>query len=295
MLAFQSVSNVAQLLVSKKTLHKIAIVSFVVSANILLGCAGKSRDVDLKAYNDTENSPDVLYNQALANLKSGNFHEASRKFEIINQLHPYTELARRSILMGIFSYYRQNKYDEAANMAQRYIVLYPASSDAAYAYYIIGLSHFRQIPDVTRDQEDARRAISAMKEVINRYPTSEYAIDAKSKIRFAREQLAGKEMQIGRYYLERAQYIAAIRRFRLVVEEYFNTNQLEEALYRLSEANYAIGLVSEAKMAAYVLGQNYPNGRWYTDAVKLLKKGGLNPQEDKSGWMSLLPNTKNKK
>jgi len=269
-----------------KIFHTALLAGVVVAAGLLGGCAGKNKDVDLNAYANTIDPPDVLYNQALANLEGGRLGEASKKFEAIDRQHPYTEWARKALVMGAFTYYRQSKYDEAVNMARRYIALYPTSDDAAYAYYIIGLAYFRQIPDVTRDQKDTRRAIDAMQEVIDRYPKSEYVADAKTKIRFAREQLAGKEMQIGRYYLERAQYLAAIKRFRLVVEEYSNTNQIEEALYRLVEANYAIGLVSEAQTAAYVLGQNYPQSRWYADAFKLLQKSGLSPQEDKGVWLS---------
>lgn len=269
-----------------KAVHNALIAGMIAAAGLLAGCASKDKDVDLNAYVNTIDPPDVLYNQALANLEAGRLAEASKKFAAIDQQHPYTEWARKALVMGAFANYRQDKYDEAVNMAKRYIALYPTSNDAAYAYYIVGLAYFRQIPDVTRDQKDTRRAIAAMQEVVDRYPRSEYVADAKAKVRFAREQLAGKEMQVGRYYLERRQYLAAIKRFRLVVEEYSNTNQIEEALYRLVEANYAIGLTPEAQTAAYVLGQNYPGSRWYSDAYKLLRKGGLSPQENRGGWLS---------
>lgn len=277
-----------------KVFYNAALAGVIAGTAVLSGCAGKNKDVDLNAYVNSIDPPDVLYNQALANMEGGRFSEASKKFAAIDQQHPYTEWARKSLVMGAFTYYRQNKYDEAVNMAKRYIALYPTSQDAAYAYYIIGLSYFRQIPDVTRDHKDTRRAISALQDVVDRYPKSEYVSDARTKIRFAREQLAGKEMQIGRYYLERGQYLAAIKRFRGVVEEYSNTNQIEEALYRVVEANYAIGLTSEAQTAAYVLGQNYPESLWYADAYKILQKGGLNPQEDKNGWLSAIFRSKKK-
>jgi len=272
----------------------IAVAGIIAGASLMTGCAGKSKDVDLNAYVNTIDPPDVLYNQALANLEEGRLGEASRKFEAIDRQHPYTEWARKALVMGAFTYYRQSKYDEAVNMAKRYITLYPTSDDSAYAYYIIGLAYFRQIPDVTRDQKDTHRAIDAMQEVIDRYPKSEYVSDAETKIRFAREQLAGKEMQVGRYYLERTQYLAAIKRFRIVVEDYSNTNQIEEALYRLVEANYAIGLTTEAQTAAFVLGQNYPQSQWYADAFRLLQKGGLSPREDEGGWLSKVFQAKKK-
>jgi outer membrane protein assembly factor BamD len=188
--------------------------------------------------------------------------------------------------MAAFTNYRQGNYEEAVSMAKRYNTLYPTSPESAYAYYIIGLSYFRQIPDVTRDQAASRRAIAAMQEVVDRFPDSEYTDDAKTKIRVARDQLAGKEMQVGRYYLERKEYLAAIKRFRGVVEEYSNTRQVEEALARLVEAYYALGLTSEAQMAASVLGKNFPDSRWYKDSYKLLQSGGLEPRENGGSWLA---------
>ncbi len=264
----------------------LLITSMVATTALIAGCADKDKALDLNAYVDTIESPDVLYNQALANLEAGRLNEAAKKFEAIDRQHPYTEWARKSLVMGAFTNYRQSKYDEAVNMARRYISLYPTSQEAAYAYYIIGLAYFRQIPDVTRDQKDTKRAVAAMQELVDRYPNSEYVTDAKDKIRFGREQLAGKEMQVGRYYLERRQYLAAINRFKAVVQEYSNTNQIEEALYRLVEANFALGIIPEAQTAAAVLAQNYPDSKWYADAYKLLQKAGHSPQENSGSWIS---------
>jgi len=256
------------------------------STVFVAGCSKKNNDIDLSAYVETIDKPDVLYNEALANLDAGRLGEASKKFAAIDQQHPYTEWARKALVMGAFTNYKKGDYDEAVNTAKRYIALYPTSSEAAYAYYIIGLSYFRQIPDITRDQKDTKRAIAAMEEVVDRYPNSEYVADAKTKIRFCREQLAGKEMQIGRYYQERKEFLSAIKRYRSVVEEYSNTNQIEEALYRLVETNYALGLTSEAQTAASVLGRNYPDSPWYRDAYKLLQRGGVSPHENKGSWIS---------
>ncbi|WP_410004264.1 outer membrane protein assembly factor BamD [Bartonella sp. HY328] len=264
----------------------LLITSMVATTALIAGCADKDKDLDLNAYVDTIESPDVLYNQALANLEAGRLKEASKKFEAIDRQHPYTEWARKALVMGAFTNYRQANYDEAVNMARRYISLYPTSQEAAYAYYIIGLAYFRQIPDVTRDQKDTKRAVAAMQELVDRYPNSEYVADAKDKIRFGREQLAGKEMQVGRFYLERHQYLAAINRFKTVVQEYSNTNQIEEALYRLVEANFALGIIPEAQTAAAVLAQNYPDSKWYADAYKLLQKAGHSPQENTGSWIS---------
>ncbi|BBL53147.1 outer membrane protein assembly factor BamD [Bartonella quintana] len=257
------------------------------STCVLGGCLFKEKNtLDPSAYVLKMDPPDVLYNQALANLDSGRLGEASKKFLTIEKQYAYTEWGRKSLVMGAFTNYQLAKYDEAISMAQRYITLYPGSDDSAYAYYIIGLSSFCRIPDVTRDQRDTKRAIAAMQLLVERYPNSEYVKDAKAKIRIGREQLAGKEMQVGRYYEEGQRYLAASRRFRKVVEEYSDTNQIEEALFRLTEVNLALGLTTEAQTAAAILGRNYPKSEWYKFSYNLLKRNSISPQEHKSSWIS---------
>lgn len=253
---------------------------------LFVSACASDADVDLSTYVEQTDPADVLYNQGLANMNAGRLGEASKKFAAVDRQHPYSEYARKSMVMGAFANYRQGNYDEAINAGKRYVTLYPSSEDAAYAQYIVGLSYFRQIRDVTQDQKESRRAIEAMDEVIQRWPDSEYVEDAKAKIRFARDQLAGKEMQVGRYYLERREYIAAIKRFRYVVETYSNTRHVEEALARLTESYYAMGLTSEAQTAAAVLGHNYPDSEWYQDSYKLLQTGGLEPRENGGSWIS---------
>ena len=243
----------------------------------LTGCA-KNDDIDLQAYASTIEPADVLYNQGLANLETGRLKEASRKFAAVDKQHPYSEYARRSLVMAAFTDYRRGNYDDAIGSAKRYLSLYPATDDAAYAQYIIGLSHFKQIPDVTRDLRPARETVRAMQELRDRYPDSEYVEDAELKLIAARDQLAGKEMQTGRYYLERREYTAAVNRFKNVVEDFSNTRHVEEALARLTESYYAMGLVAEAQDAAAVLGHNFPDSEWYRDSYALLEKGGKRPQ-----------------
>lgn len=259
-----------------------------VSAVTLSGCmSGKDTDIDALALASQTEPADVLYNQGLANLEGGRLGEASKKFEAIDRQHPYSEYARKALVMRAFASYRSGDYDEAVQSARRYLSLYPGSEDAAYAQYIIGLAYYRQIPDVTRDQTETARAAAAMQEVINRYPDSEYAPDARDKIRMARDQLAGKEMQVGRYYLERREYIAAINRFKNVVDTYPTTRHVEEALARLTEAYYAMGLTQEAQASASVLGQNFPESEWYRDSYALLQQQGLQPREGgASSWFS---------
>jgi outer membrane protein assembly factor BamD len=262
------------------------LVALCAAAMPLMASCSSDDDIDLATYVEQTEPADQLYNQGLANLEQGRLKEAGRKFQAVDRQHPYSEQARKSIVMDAFAQYRQGNYTEAVNAAKRYVQLYPTSPDAAYAQYIIGLSYYRQIRDVTQDQKEARRTIEAMEELVQRWPDSEYVEDAQVKIRFARDQLAGKEMQIGRYYLERREYIAAIKRFRNVVESYSNTRQVEEALSRLTEAYFAMGLTNEAQTAAAVLGNNYPDSRWYKDAYALLQTGGLEPRENEGSWLS---------
>ncbi|AQX28242.1 MULTISPECIES: outer membrane protein assembly factor BamD [unclassified Bartonella] len=268
-------------------IRKVLIGIFLGGTCCLAGCLGKGKNIlDSSVHVLKIDPPDVLYNQALANLDAGRLSEAAKKFAIIEKQYAYTEWGRKALVMGAFTNYRLAKYDDAISMAQHYVSLYPLADDSAYAYYIIGLSSFRRIPDVTRDQRDTKRAIAAMQLLIERYPQSEYVSDAKAKIRFGREQLAGKEMQIGRYYEEGRQYLAAGRRFRTVIEEYPDTNQIEEALFRLTEVNFALGLTMEAQTAAAILGRNYPESKWYKFSYDLLQKNSILPQEHKSSWIS---------
>ena len=230
--------------------------------------------------------PDLLYNQALADLEAGDARDASEKFETIDKEHPYSDEARKSMIMSAFLNFRRAKYQEAINDAERYVTLFPATDDAAYAQYLIGESYFRQIPDVTRDQDLSRKAMEAMNAVIQKYPDSDYADDARKKIDMATDQIAGKEMQIGRYYLERREYLAAVNRFKAVVQNYQTTRHVEEALHRLTESYLALGIVPEAQTAAAVLGHNFPDSEWYQDSYRLLGEGGLTPEENTGSWIS---------
>lgn len=265
----------------------ILALSLVVPSLFLSACmSSPEKDINLSTYVDQTEPADVLYNEGLANLNAGRLDEASKKFDAVDRQHPYSEWARKSMVMGAFADYRKGSYDDAISSAKRYLALYPSTDDAAYAQYIIGLSYYRQIKDVTQDQKEARQTVQTMQDLVTRWPTSEYVDDAKQKIRFANDQLAGKEMQIGRYYLERREYIAAVKRFRNVVENYSNTRHVEEALARLTESYYALGLTSEAQTAAAVLGTNYPDSPWYKDSYKLLQSNGLSPRENAGSWIS---------
>jgi outer membrane protein assembly factor BamD len=270
----------------KKSVRVVAVVLAAVAGSSLITACQNDPDIDITKLTAETDPPEVLYNQGLANLNAGKTTEAARKFEAIDKQHPFSEYARKALVMNAFVAYRNGQYQDAINATNRYLNLYPQSEDAAYAQYIQGLAYTKQIPSVTQDQRPATRAIEAMQAVVDKYPDSEYVDDAQAKIRFARDQLAGKEMQVGRYYLERKEYLAAISRFRTVVEQYPNTNQVEEALARLVEAYYAMGVTAEAQTAAAVLGHNYPDSQWYADSFKLLQSGGLEPRETGTSWIA---------
>ena len=230
---------------------------------------------------------DKLYNEGLYLMNQDKDTKgAATKFEEVDRQHPYSDWARKSLLMSAYAYYQAGDYDSCIGAATRYVTLHPGSSDAAYAQYLIAASNYDQIPDISRDQGRTEKAIAALEEVIRKYPTSEYANSAKQKLEGARDQLAGKEMDIGRYYMSKRDYAAAINRFKTVVTRYQTTRHVEEALARLTEAYMAIGIVGEAQTAAAVLGHNFPDSRWYKDAYNLVKSGGLEPTENKGSWIS---------
>jgi outer membrane protein assembly factor BamD len=230
---------------------------------------------------------DRLYNEGLYLLNAKHDpKEAVKKFEEVDRQHPYSEWARKSLIMSSFAYYQAGEYDDCVNAAKRYITLHPGSPDAAYAQFLIASSYYDEIPDITRDQARTEKALASLDEVIRKYPSSEYANSAKQKIEVARDQLAGKEMEIGRYYLKKKDYTGAINRFKVVVTKYQTTRHVEEALMRLTESYMALGIVEEAQTAAAVLGHNFPDSSWYKHAYSLVRTGGVEPKENQGSWIS---------
>ncbi len=229
---------------------------------------------------------DDLYNQGLARLKAKDYDAAAKSFANLDKQYPYSQWQRRGLLMATFAQYQSGNYDEAIGSAKRYISFYPNAEDVDYAYYLEAMSYYNQIPDVSRDQERAAKAAEIFSLIVEKYPKSEYADDARYKLQVTRDQLAGKEMMIGRYYLNQRNYVAAVGRFREVLAKYQTTRHAEEALMRLTEAYLALGIPQEAQTAAAILGHNYPDSVWYKDAYALLQGGGLEPNEDKGSWIS---------
>jgi outer membrane protein assembly factor BamD len=227
-----------------------------------------------------------LYNQGLSRIQTSDYEGAAKKFGELDKHYPYSEWSRKALIMTAYSHYEGKAYEDAITTSKRYLQLHPASKDAAYAQYLMAMSYYNQIPDVTRDQERSEKALAAMNELVERYPKSEYVADVRYKLQVARDQLAGKEMEVGRYYLDKRNYTAAINRFRTVVSKYQTTRHIEEALMRLTEAYMALGLSGEAQTAGAVLGHNFPDSQWYRDAHTLLRSGGLEPREDAGSWIS---------
>jgi outer membrane protein assembly factor BamD len=234
-----------------------------------------------------EEPADKLYNEGLYLLNDKQeYKSAAKKFEEVDRQHPYSDWARKSLIMSAFAYYQGGDYDESISAAKRYVALHPGSPDAAYAQFLIGSSYFDRIPDISRDQERTEKAVAELDEVVRKFPNTEYAIAAKKKIDIARDQLAGKEVDIGRWYMQKKDYTGAINRFKVVVTRYQTTRHVEEALMRLTEAYMTLGIVDEAQTSAAVLGHNFPDSPWYQDAYNLVKARGLEPSENKNSWIS---------
>ena len=260
------------------------------TALALAGCSlfdtdDATNDLNKDAAAYQERPIDEIYAAAWSQINKGNWDQAATQFNEVDRQHPYSVWARRAQLMSAFCSYQANKYDDAVSTADEYISLHPGSQEVAYAFYLKAISLYEQIVDVGRDQSKTQGALVALQDVVQRFPDTEYARDATLKIDLTEDHLAGKEMEVGRYYLSLGDYIGAINRFRTVVDNYQTTPQIAEALERLTEAYYSLGLDSEAQTAAAVLGANYPGTVWYQDSYNILKGRNLQPQADQQSWI----------
>jgi outer membrane protein assembly factor BamD len=272
--------------------HSRAPLAIVTAAAViaLSGCSmfDKNSGSDDEDAKYVERPVEQIYEEGWKKIRDGAWTDAAKQFEEVERQHPYSIWARRAMLMSAFCYYQGNKYTDAINMADQYIQLHPGSQEVAYAFYLKAMSLYEQITDVGRDQTNTEQALTALQDVVQRFPNTEYARDALLKIDLTQDHLAGKEMEVGRYYLRRGDFIGAINRFRAVVERYQRTPQIAEALERLTEAYYAMGVYSEAQTAAAVLGANYPGSQWYQDAYGLLVAHNLKPEANPESWISKL-------
>ena len=246
-----------------------AILAATLGATALTACGGGAGG----GLNDTAyvaRDVESLYNAAKDRLDRGDTERAAALFDEVERQHPYSEWARRAQLMSAFTYYVRADYNQAIASASRFLQIHPGNKDAPYAYYLIAMSYYEQISDVQRDQRTTRQALQALTEVTRRYPDSEYAADARLKIDLVNDHLAGKEMEVGRYYQRAGKWLAAQIRFQNVIENYQTTSHTPEALYRLTETSLALGIPAEAKRYAAVLGANYPGSEWYERAYELI-------------------------
>jgi outer membrane protein assembly factor BamD len=220
---------------------------------------------------------ETLYSEGISQMDELRYQAAIDTFKKLQRQHPNSDYNEKAKLMEVYSNYHIGRFDDAIAAADRYIAIFPSSPEMPYVLFLKGTAYFAQITDITRDQKISQQAIDTYTMLIANYPQSQYAKDAKEKLVIAVDQLAGKEMSVGRYYAGNGQYTAAINRYRVVVDQYQTSSHIEEALFRLAEANLALGLTHEAQTAAAVLGHNYPSSQWYKDALRVLKDAGLEP------------------
>jgi outer membrane protein assembly factor BamD len=270
----------------KLTGRAVRLAAIGVFATALTACAGGGLFQPPKLKEAAIIPAASLYQGALDDMDGQRYQTAIRKLDQLNRQHPLDPLTEKGKVLQVYAHYRIGKFDEAILAADRYLALYPKSSETAYILWLKGTSYFAQIKDITRDQQLSTDAIDTYQLLINNYPKSEHAKDAKEKLLIAYDQLAGKEMSVGRYYLGNGQYAAAINRFREVVEKWQTSTHIEEALYRLTEAYLSLGLTTEAMSAAAVLGHNYPSSEWYKRGFELLGKQGLAPTLNSGSWLA---------
>lgn len=256
--------------------------ALVLSAALLGACSEKKPEY-------VERPVEELYNEAMDLVDQNEYYKAAQLFDEVDRQHPYSVWATKAQLMSAYALYERNKYDDAIVALDRFIQLHPGNKSASYAYYLKGLCYYEQIADVARDQKLTEQALKILQEVVDRFPTTPYARDARLKIDLARDHMAGKEMTIGRYYQQLGHYLAALNRFKLVAEQYQTTTHVPEALFRLVEVYTALGLDQEAARAASVLGHNFPGSDWYEDAYAMVQHGALDPSSSgRKGWSDAL-------
>jgi outer membrane protein assembly factor BamD len=248
-------------------------IAFLIAAALiapLAGCASSGKKkIDTKY---VARDVDTLYNAAKDRLDRQQYKIAAGLFDEVERQHPYSVWARRAQLMSAFSYYLARSYNDSISSAQRFLSIHPGNRDAPYALYLIAVDYYEQVQDVTRDQKITQQALDALGELIRRYPDTPYAADARLKVDLVRDHLAGKEMEIGRFYQRRSDWLAGTIRFRKVIDEYQTSSHTPEALERLTECYLALGVPEEARKSAAVLGANYPGSKWYERAYQLMKK-----------------------
>ena len=262
-------SAMTRRMLTKKLTRIGAATAPLLLASLLAGCAGSKNKADTQY---VARDVSTLYNSGKDRLDRGQYKLAAALFDEVERQHPYSPWARRAQLMSAFSYYMNRDYPESISASQRFLSIHTGNKDAPYAYYLIALCYYEQIADVTRDQKITQQAMDSLGELIRRYPDTRYASDARLKVDLVNDHLAGKEMELGRFYQRRGQWLAATLRFRTVIDKYQTTTHTPEALERLVESYLSLGVRDEAQKAAAVLGRNYPGTKWYERSYKLMKE-----------------------
>lgn len=263
---------------------KYHFVALLIAALMLASCSGGGWFSDKEEAKGPDPTDEQLYNEGMDYLKENRYKKAAETFQEIERLYPYSKWATRGQVMTAYAYYKDEEFDDAIDVVDQYVKLNPANRDAPYMYYLKALSYYDRVSDIRRDQKITEEALTALNEVSRRFPDSEYASDAKLKVDLVHDHLAGKEMEIGRFYLKRKNYVGAINRFKKVVEQYQTTTHAAEGLYRLVEAYVSLGLKEEAQKNAAVLGHNYPDSLWYKYAYRLVAEGANAPEPEEDPW-----------
>ena len=257
---------------------------FALISLLFSSCSDSQNNIGIGVSEDK--SAEEIFNSGERELVRRRYNDAAEKFKEVERLYPYSDWAKRALIMQVYSFHKDKEYENVVSAANRFIEFHPKDKDIPYAYYLIGLSYYDQVLSIGRDQKLTQEALRIFKLIIKEYPDSEYASSSQIKFDFLKNQLASKEMEVGRYYLKRSHYVSAINRFRGIIEDFSTTSQVPEALHRLVEAYLSLGLTDEAQTAGAILGYNYKSNEWYERSFELLRSKGLKPKSSGNSWLS---------
>ena len=257
---------------------------FALISLLFSSCSDSQNNIGIGVSEDK--AAEEIFNSGERDLIRRRYNDAAEKFKEVERLYPYSDWAKRALIMQVYSFHKDKEYENVVSAANRFIEFHPKDKDIPYAYYLIGLSYYDQVLAIGRDQKLTQEALRIFKLIIKEYPDSEYASNSQIKYDFLKNQLASKEMEVGRYYLKRSHYVSAINRFRGIIEDFSTTSQVPEALHRLVEAYLSLGLTDEAQTAGAILGYNYKSNEWYERSFELLRSKGLKPKSLGNSWLS---------
>ncbi len=264
--------------------NHVVFLIFALISLLFSSCSDSQNNIGIGVSEDK--AAEEIFNSGERELIRRRYNDAAEKFKEVERLYPYSDWAKRALIMQVYSFHKDKEYENVVSAANRFIEFHPKDKDIPYAYYLIGLSYYDQVLAIGRDQKLTQEALKIFKLIIKEYPDSEYASSSQIKFDFLKNQLASKEMEVGRYYLKRSHYVSAINRFRGIIEDFSTTSQVPEALHRLVEAYLSLGLTDEAQTAGAILGYNYKSNEWYERSFELLRSKGLKPKSLGNSWLS---------